>query len=339
MQLRDHTKNQNVLLSEFHDWMMLSLNYLIYFIRPDWIFGFIKFQDHVIRASMVRMAYLLFMCINYFCYIRCIKRGDIRIILLAGTAPVAFLLILRKYIQTNTYPLLPILIGTSYMILTFGQYYQLKKTVSLRKVRYLWEKVKVRTACCVYLTLFVTCFGVQSNNTSSSDFLPSIVKAEAGEIWDCNQEYLAYWKTDRFKMLSEQERIELCEKLIQIECMYYEMEPLHIVIEEYPQSNRLGYYSHSDRLISISSSVITGSRSELLDTLLHEFHHSYAHTLVEEKGFSSQEAALYKTGLRTYRNDRKTWDNYYSNPIEVAAREYAAEWTNYYLTYVDSIAL
>lgn len=334
-----YIKKDNILLSEFHDWIMLSLNYLIYFIQPDWLFGYIEFREYVIRAGVFCTAYPLLMGIYYFIYNRCIEKGDIRIILLAGTAPATTLLLIRKYFQTNIYPLLPVLFGTCYLILILGRYCQLKRKVSKRKARYMWKKMKMRMACCIYLMLLVTGLGVLPNRVSSLELLPSVINAEAGEIWDSNQEYLAYWKEAKFKNLSQQERLELCEKLVQMECMYYEMEPLHIIIEEYPQPNRLGYYSPSDRLISISPAVIEGSRYMLLETLLHEFHHYYAHTLVETKGFISNEAVLYKQGFETYHSDCQNWNDYYSNPVEVAARGYAAEWTTLYLTYIDSISV
>ena len=34
---------------------------------------------------------------------------------------------------------------------------------------------------------------------------------------------------------------------------------------------------------------------------------------------------------------REDYDSYYQNPIEVAAREYAEEWTYRYLEYIDNI--
>lgn len=45
---------------------------------------------------------------------------------------------------------------------------------------------------------------------------------------------------------------------------------------------------------------------------------------------------MYKQGIENYVSADEDADLYYNNPIEVAAREYAAEWTWKYIEYIDS---
>lgn len=46
---------------------------------------------------------------------------------------------------------------------------------------------------------------------------------------------------------------------------------------------------------------------------------------------------MYKQGIENYASADEDADLYYNNPIEVAAREYAEEWTWKYIEYIDSI--
>ena len=87
----------------------------------------------------------------------------------------------------------------------------------------------------------------------------------------------------------------------------------------------------------------------MINTLLHETHHAYIHKLMESVDLRDKnieknknlriykELYKYKEGIENYTSAETDYDSYYNNPIEVAAREYAGEWTVNYLNYIDRI--
>lgn len=321
----------------FSEVYVMLLGYLIYFWRPNWIFRYIVWENHVLNTRSICVIYLSLMLLNHFLYGWLVKKSTIWTVLLGSLAPAGVILTLRQIAAAQYWFLFPFIIGIGLFVVTCWQYQAIKSRFSFRKARYIWNKAKRRMAFNLYLVLIISGFLSLKTLSIFNEWLPAIETAVPGQIWNHNQDYLRCWKTGSFSTLSIEERIELCEKLIEIECMYHDLEPISFIVEEYSKKTQLGYYSQQRRVISISSKVLTGGRMRLLDTLLHEFHHAYAYSLVESESNSSEEALLYAEGFRTYEEDHKNWSTYYNNPVEVAARAYSSSWTFAYLDYIDSI--
>ena len=146
-----------------------------------------------------------------------------------------------------------------------------------------------------------------------------------------------------------EEKKNLFQQLIDLECTYWGIEPVGLVVEEYESETLMGYYVDEGYTISIREEMFDLPREEVINTLLHETHHAYVHELVESVDWGDKnveknknlriykELYKYKEGIENYISAETDYDSYYNNPIEVAAREYADEWTGNYLNYIDRI--
>lgn len=186
-------------------------------------------------------------------------------------------------------------------------------------------------------------------DTADEPAASSIKMAEDGELWDSNQDMLKLWKEDTYTNLSDEEKKNLFQQLIDLECTYWGIEPVKLVVEEYESETLMGYYVDEEHIISIREEMFDLPREEVINTLLHETHHAYVHKLMESVDLRDKnieknknlriykELYKYKEGIENYISAETDYDSYYNNPIEVAAREYAEEWTVNYLNYIDRI--
>ena len=185
--------------------------------------------------------------------------------------------------------------------------------------------------------------------TADEPAASSIKMAEDGELWDSNQDMLRLWKEDTYTNLSDEEKKTLFQQLIDLECTYWGIEPVKLVVEEYESETLMGYYVDEDHIISIREEMFGLPREAVINTLLHETHHAYVHKLMESVDLRDKnieknknlriykELYKYKEGIENYTSAETDYDSYYNNPIEVVAREYAEEWTVNYLNYIDRI--
>ena len=175
-------------------------------------------------------------------------------------------------------------------------------------------------------------------------------QTDNGRAWDANRDILQLWQEETYDCLSNEEKKELFQELIGLECLYWGIEPVKLEVETYEASSAVqGYYIHEYYVISIRKEMFDMPREEVLDTLLHECHHAYAHTVVDSIDWDDKavqqnknlrfykEAYLYKEGIENHVDIEEDFDGYYNNFIEVAARAYAKEWMPNYLEYIDSI--
>lgn len=176
--------------------------------------------------------------------------------------------------------------------------------------------------------------------------LASVKSAEEGKLWESNQDYLKNWKEEIYETLTDDEKRELFQKLVELECLYLGIEPMNVEVEQYLSNSLLGYYNHEDRIISISKEMLEASREEAMETLLHESHHAYAHRAADSVSWKDKDlmelrmykdAFRWKKGFENYTSSMYNYEDYYNNPVEVDARAYSEKWTPVYLEYVDSL--
>lgn len=183
------------------------------------------------------------------------------------------------------------------------------------------------------------------NESARGSTIPEVKKAEEGMLWESNHDYLRYWKTEQYELLSRNEKIELFQKFLYLEGMYLEIPEVKLIVEEYENEEKKGYFNRDCREISISEALLTAPREQVMKVLLHEIHHAHAWERVndihwvfigEEKAKEQypQEYA-WKQAFNTYVQPEEDYDAYYLNPVEQSARKYAALWIGNYLWYID----
>lgn len=121
-------------------------------------------------------------------------------------------------------------------------------------------------------------------------------------------------------------------------------------VEQYEaESERDGYYSKEDQMISVTNKSWHYSRERMLEILLHEVNHAYTQAVADSVKWEDQyeddhklrmyvDAYIFKNASEHYTTPQEDEEKYYNNALEVAAREYSEEWVWKYLEYVDLIS-
>ena len=102
-----------------------------------------------------------------------------------------------------------------------------------------------------------------------------------------------------------------------------------------PQSER-GYYSHSDRGVSINEKYLSRSDSyQIMQTMIHEMRHAYQHAAVDDPSSYQVSAETIKAWAdnfpaKNYKSTSKgnTYEEYVSQPIEWDAKNFAKQYSD-----------
>ena len=206
---------------------------------------------------------------------------------------------------------------------------------------------KRRILACISIMAILGAAGGRFTTPTHKAVLPA-VKLETGkDLLMENTAYLRKWKDSEYSKLDEAAKLELYQKLIDIECAYFGIEPVQVEKEPYRMTEQHGYYSEDGRMISISEEMLQMNQETILETLLHECHHAYAHDLVKliaaDKNIAHPELRLYQDvyelqqGFMDYTNGHEDYAKYRENPVEVAARGYASKRIVDYAAVINSI--
>lgn len=177
----------------------------------------------------------------------------------------------------------------------------------------------------------------------------SLATEDDSYIWEINRDILKLWKKDIYAGLSHQEKENLFQNTVIIDCQYWGIEPVKLQVKTFEPETVLGYYSEDDYTISIRKELLDMPREKVLNALLHETHHAYVHMAVESVDWTDKnvkknknlrfykELLRYKQGMENYVSAEEDEESYYNNPLEVSAREYAQEWGPILLQMADSM--
>ena len=307
---------------------MMAIMVIVWMLMKRFIFGYFIWQDEVHSGVFLHYIYLAVGVLNaWFVDDWCENRSIIRMAA-AGLTPLAVVLTLRWLFSGFITPKLLIAILITYCIFTVFQIIRI--IAKKKKLRVIGRGLNnILTVLTVISIIGMSGYCLTGMDTVDEPAASSITVAEDGKLWDSNQEMLRSWKEDAYEDLSDEEKKKLFQQLIDLECTYWGIEPVGLVVEEYDSETLMGYY--------------------VINTLLHETHHAYVHELVESVDWGDKnveknknlriykELYKYKEGIENYISAETDYDSYYNNPIEVAAREYADEWTGNYLNYIDRI--
>ena len=177
---------------------------------------------------------------------------------------------------------------------------------------------------------------------------------EGTSLFDVNKSELIKFKDDIYQDLSLDEKLELVQLVVNIECCDLGIAPVQVATKCLCDRNLNGYYSPGDKVIVIDTHVLEGvyGVQSLISSVLHETYHLYEVCCVELVDLShiSDEAAdlrwfrdvvSWKDELNDYQDsgDPASLEAYKNQKLEIRANEYSNTWTRVYNDYINSIEL
>ena len=143
-----------------------------------------------------------------------------------------------------------------------------------------------------------------------------------------NQNLSAWEMHDK---LSNVQRQEIYQKLIDSECQYLGIDPVKVKVNDEFGQAMDGYYDSETRMITITECGMDKGMVEVINILCHEVYHAYSFDLVETfKKIDCEDKELLvfrrmkelEVGFEYY-NKSGSYEEYYYNPVEIYARSYA----------------
>lgn len=311
------------------------------------LFGYFFWQDKMYDGIFLYWMYLGISYLEIFGN-QWYKNRSFACMIIAGIMPATTILFLRWFFLGYISAFVLLVILAVYCMIIFFQ--MVLALIKKRKVKFISTGLdKMLSALCIASLLGTAGYCLSGMDTVDVGIAGSVVIAEDVRSWDENRDILQNWKKNVYRNLSDEDKQELFQAFINLECGYWGIEPIPLEVETYESETLMGYYVDQYYVISIREEMFDISREEVINTLLHEIHHAYVYKAVNSVDWDSEvvkanenlrvyaDLKAYKEGIKHYVQSDEDFDSYYQNPIEVAAREYAEEWTGRYLEYIDNI--
>lgn len=327
---------------------MMAIMGIVWMLMKGFIFRYFIWQNEIHSGVFLNFIYVAVGVLNSWIVDDWCKNRSIIRMVTAGVTPLGTVLTLRWLFSGFITSKLLIAVMITYSV--FIAFQTIRIIMKKKKLRVIGRALNnILATLSVISIIGMWGYCLTGMYTADEPAASSIKMAEDGELWDSNQDMLRLWKEDTYTDLSDEKKKTLFQQLIDLECAYWGIEPVKLVVEEYESETLMGYYVDEDHIISIREEMFGLPREEVINTLLHETHHAYVHKLMESVDLRDKnieknknlriykELYKYKEGIENYISAETDYDSYYNNPIEVAAREYAGEWTVNYLNYIDRI--
>lgn len=327
---------------------MMAIMGIVWMLMKGFIFRYFIWQNEIHSGVFLNFIYVAVGVLNSWIVDDWCKNRSIIRMVTAGVTPLGTVLTLRWLFSGFITSKLLIAVMITYSV--FIAFQTIRIIMKKKKLRVIGRALNnILAALSVISIIGMWGYCLTGMDTADEPAASSIKMAEDGELWDSNQDMLRLWKEDTYTELSDEEKKNLFQQLIDLECAYWGIEPIKLVVEEYESETLMGYYVDEDHIISIREEMFGLPREAVINTLLHETHHAYVHKLMESVDLRDKnieknknlriykELYKYKEGIENYTSAETDYDSYYNNPIEVVAREYAEEWTVNYLNYIDRI--
>lgn len=151
-------------------------------------------------------------------------------------------------------------------------------------------------------------------------------------------------KEENFAYLSEQEKIDVLQAVLNQELSYLGCESVQLIGREFSDSSIYGYYNHGKKIVAINVDLLDWSAEECVRVCLHEAYHAYQHVCVDSLSPKQEKSNLkmfeevseWKYEFEHYRSasgDSVWWEyaEYLNQEVEKSARSYAEmEWEKYF---------
>lgn len=175
---------------------------------------------------------------------------------------------------------------------------------------------------------------------------------EGTSLFDANKSELIKFKEDIYLNLSLDEKLELAQLVVNIECYDLGIDPVQVATKCLCDSNLNGYYSSKNDHIVIDTHILQGDFGVdvLIACCLHEVYHVYEIRCAEIIDISSlsaetanlrffRDVASWKQEMYDYQDSSESVEKYAHQKLEIRANEYSNTWTREYIDYINSIEL
>lgn len=336
--------SENVFAEEYVAYLTLFVATAIGMVFSEELFTYFLYHEKVVKGSYLFLAYtILTGCM--MSYMDHSKKKSLFRIILAGMTPAWILLTFRWWESKLLAAVFMLYILVLLIQVAIRKYHG-------RKIRHLWTKIIYKSFSLLIGLSFLGTLGYSISRPTSAETKVQEVSTEiyGDRRWDENRRMLCMWQEDVYITLDNQERKELWQDLINLESQYWGIEPPTVEVEQYEaESERDGYYSKEDQMISVTNKSWYYSRERMLEILLHEVNHAYTQAVADSVKWEDQyeddhklrmyvDAYIFKNASEHYTTPQEDEEKYYNNALEVAAREYSEEWVWKYLEYVDLIS-
>lgn len=160
------------------------------------------------------------------------------------------------------------------------------------------------------------------------------ISQPALEIID-NTDMLRKLDQDCWSSLSDREKHDLLQQVVDTECRYLGLPQHTVSLVEMELPSVLGSYSHKNRTVNLNHNVfLEASAERLISVLFHEMYHGVEYALVEVylsadpvyRGINAlAKAETYLDELTNYTYGEENFEKYYAQLVEQDSRKYAEE--------------
>lgn len=162
--------------------------------------------------------------------------------------------------------------------------------------------------------------------------------------YEKNVELWGYLQEKNWNRLSIQERVTVIQELVDFESGVLGIPTVSVTSAMIGMAT-LGAYDNESNQMWINTEHLANSPvQEVISTMVHEVHHAYVDYLVSTLDWNNPAMnSAYFEELRELMDSQENYksarnygfDAYENQPLEVAAREYAAEETARIMTYIE----
>ena len=341
---KNKSKETTNWISELFGDMLLLLWSIPLFGMKDQLFTHVVIGGKIWNRAVLMLIYIYVMVVLKFLIEHYWMKKNLLWLLLIGVTPAALIRSVKWYSNGSVLVVFAAAAMIIYSLILLCQMIGGRGNWDIRARR--WKKGMERILGCFCILTIVGGTAGKIGSIENEQLL-ELQLSERENLFSANEDYLRLWREEEFSQLQELEKMELFQKLADLECRYLGIELLTVERERYECENMRGYYSEYGRILSISEKLLHADRTDVLETLLHECHHAYAHDLVnyvtntdtienpELRMF--QEVYVLRDAFENYVKAEENYTAYYWNPVEVEARAYAKERMGTYLMFIDGI--
>ena len=336
----------NWFTAEFYPYLTAAVSILAGFTLKEKLFGYYIWNDVIYNGSGLKTVYAV--CTGVTAGFGCIRgRKSLWRILLMGMTPAMAVLTVRWWIEGFS--------AARLLSVLFAAYFL---SMAVQIINRILKKKEVLDALMAAISRCLTALALLSavgtagycafgGGPMERDTHIILAKGFDDRGWDANREMLSKWQEENYAELSKEERLQLWQDTVDLEAAYWGHEAPAVVAEEYDAAdNKDGYYSQELNVISVRNAALDYPREYALNILLHESNHAYNQAIANSVDWDDKdvdrnlrmykEAYVFKEAGEKYVLPEENEDAYLDNPLEKAARQYADEWVDKYLAYIDA---
>lgn len=167
--------------------------------------------------------------------------------------------------------------------------------------------------------------------------------AEDGDVYERRLSLLLCFKEDRWNHYSIQEKTTIAQNLAEFETELLGIPSVHLITGKLKRYTQGEYHADTNEMWIDIDHLANSPAEEVIVTICHEVHHSFEHYLVDNLDWDSAiMQTAYFEEIRLWRENQRNYlqpyvdgfSSYEAQPVEVAARAYAAEEAARILSYI-----